>query len=221
MQFITCHPNKGISNLATLTIADGICDGNLCTFTPGGWGADCSGNNAGCLRDRSFASVFPSGLTIGDGDGIDGDPDLAATFTTPAAVNAFLPAGGSPGLLSEDKIDPTTTGAGVFAGELVAAKLNVAFDDAGALDGCKTRLDLKLGDLTFVACVNDALIGWKVRDVIDLADLVISGSLGAGPFDITGDGVADVSVSDLSDALDRFNNDFDDGTQDLGCLGTQ
>jgi hypothetical protein len=223
-QFITCSPgggrqSHGSSNQASLTIVDGICDGGLCTFTQGGWGAGCSGNNPGCLRDKYFGSVFPNGVTIGDPDGIDGGGEFALHFTTSASVEAFLPAGGPPGELTADQTDPMTTPAGVFAGQLLAAKLNLAFDDAGALDGCKSRPDFKLGGLVFKGGVDSHLLGWSVREIIELSDSAISGALGSGPFDVDADGNGDVTLSDLSDALDVINGNFDGGKSNHHDLG--
>jgi hypothetical protein len=219
MQFLTCKPNKGISNQHALTFTDGICEGDLCSYTPGGWGSSCSGDNVGCLRDQWFDSVFPGGVTLGDHDGVDGDGDWALVFTSSAAVEAFLPATGTPGTLDGDATDPTDSSAGELAGQLLAAKLNVAFDDAGALDDCKGRDDLRLGDLVLVDCVDADLLGFTVRELIELADAAISGALGSGPFDLDGDTHPDVSISDISDALDAVNNNFVDGTTDNGCLG--
>lgn len=223
-QFLTCHfggthLSHGSSNQESLTITDGSCEGGLCTFTPGGWGAPCSGNNAGCIRDKFFDSVYPGGVSIGDPDGVDGDGVFAIHLTSAAAVEAFLPSGGTPAVLTQDETDPKKSSAGSFAGQLLAAKLAVDFDDAGALDGCKTRLDLKIGDTVFVSGVNDHFIGMSVRDFVAFAESVISGALGAGPYDVDGDGVGDVSVSDISDALDVLNSNFDDGTADHKHLG--
>lgn len=217
-QFITCKPNRGISNQTSTTLVDGVCGGDLCTFTQGGWGTDCSGGNPGCRRDEHFDSVFPNGVTLGDADGIDGDGDYALHFSSSAAVAAFIPVGGKPAALTADAHDPTGSAAGVFAGQLLAAKLNLAFDDAGALDDCKGRIDLLLGDLVFVSGVDADLIGMSVRDLIDLADVAISGALG-GAIDLDGDGSDDVTLSDLSTALDVLNNNFDDGTSNDGHLG--
>ncbi len=221
-QFITCGGKRGaksVSNLDSTCILDGICDGDFCTYTQGGWGAPCSGNNPGCLRDQWFSSVFPSGAVIGDPDGIDGDAEYAALFTDAAAIEAFLPSGKKASVLTEDATDPTETDAGVFAGQLLAARLNVSFDDYGALDECKGRDDVKLGDLVFLANVDSDLLGWTVRDVIDLSDAAISGVFGTDPIDLDGDNVGDVTIGDLSSALDVFNNNFDDGTQNNGNLG--
>jgi hypothetical protein len=219
LQFITCAPNKGSSNLGTLTITDGVCSGDLCTFTQGAWGSKCHGGNAGCIRNQWFSTVFPNGVLVGDQDGLDGDSAYALLFTSGSSLEQFLPAGGTAAALRKDATDPKSSDAGVFAGQLLAAHVNVAFDDAGALDGCKGRKDLKLGDLVFVSGVDSHLIGWTVRDLITICDEAISGELGSGPFDLDGDGVGDVSFSDLSDALDVLNNDYDEGKQDNGHLG--
>ena len=107
----------------------------------------------------------------------------------------------------------------MFAGQLVAARLNVGFDDAGVFDGGKCRPDLKLGDLVFVAGVDADLLGWSVRDLLDLCDAAISGSLGAGPFDLDGNLTGDVTFGDLNNALDALNRNFEGCTNDLGYLG--
>ena len=218
MQFISCHV-KTASNQESLTITDGFCDGDFATFTQGGWGATCKGKNPGCRRDKWFSTVFPKGVILGDGDGVDGDGEFALHFTSSAAVEAFLPAGSTPDVLDADATDPTSSSAGVFGGQLLAARLNLAFDDAGAFDDLKSRDDLKLGDLVFVAGVDADLIGWSVRDLIDLADDVISGAAGSGPFDLDGNGSDDVTVADLSGALEVINENFDDGLLNNGNLG--
>jgi hypothetical protein len=220
-QFITCRPNRGVSNQVATTFIDAIHAGDLCTYTQGGWGTNCNGDNPGCLLDTWFATLFPNGLLIGDLGGInDGDSGIwAARWDNAAAAQAFLPIGGGPGPLTYDAINPTTLPACVFAGQLVAAKLNCAFDDAGVFDDGKCRDDLKLCDLVFVAGVHAKLIGWTVRDLIDLADLAIACELGAGPLDVDGDGIGDVTFSDLNTALDVLNNNFDNCDTNDGNLG--
>lgn len=207
---------RGASNPATITIHDDACisPGDFVTFTMGGWGAPCNGGNAGCIRDAGFATAFPGGMLLGDQDGIDGDNAYAMLFTTSAAVEAFLPSGGSSGVLSSDLVNPTGKPAGNFGGQLGAAMLALAFDDAGLLDVYKNT-SVHLGDLTFASgCVAAGLAGHSVRDVVAAANDLISGAFGA-TIDL-GDGA--VSVTDMAAALDVLNNNFDNGNQDLGCL---
>jgi len=211
-QFITCNPLHGRSNGASTLITDGICDGEYCSFTQGGFGQGCHGNNVGCLRDEHFDEVFPNGLVLGDGDGDDDDDAFALVLTSARAVEDFLPAGGQPGALDQDLVDPLNSSAGVLAGQLAAAKLNVGFSAAGFFDG-----DGQLGDLVYVKCVDDDLIGLSVSEVIDLADVLISGQAGDG-LDLDGDGKDDVSFSDLSDALTALNENFHECSGNNGCL---
>src|SRR4051794_19714244 len=61
-------------------------------YPQGDWGTDCkAAGGVGCTRDQNFSSVFPTGLTIGCTGG------KQVIFNSSSAVNAFLPAGGSPG----------------------------------------------------------------------------------------------------------------------------
>jgi FkbM family methyltransferase len=49
------------------------CEGQFTTFTQGGYGTSCNGNNPGCYRDANFAGAFPNGLVIGTHDGEFGE----------------------------------------------------------------------------------------------------------------------------------------------------
>lgn len=200
-----------LTNPASMEITAGACSttgtypGDFYSFTQGGWGTGCSGNNPGCLRDAHFDAVFPNGLVIGDPDGPDGDDDHALLFTSSAAIEAFLPHGGKAVVLGADAVDPTSgANGGVLAGQLVAATLNLAFDDAGVFNGVKNAGGA-IGDLVYVAGVSNNLLGMSVREVIDLANDVIAGGSGA-------------SLSELVTALDVLNNNFDNGNQDQGQL---
>jgi len=188
----------------------------FCSQTQGGWGTDnCNGNNTACLREAYFDELFPNGLVVGDPDGIDGDGSAAILLTSSDAVADLLPTGGPSGILTADLTDPQTTSAGVFAGQLVAATLNVAYDAAG-YGKCTLTGDCDftyppgtLGTLVYVeGCVADGLAGWSVNEVIAAANVAISG--GGTP---TG-----VSISDLSDALATLNENFVDCDTNIGCL---
>ena len=219
MQLIAIGPDPGqhgISNRAEILILDaGACDetpGGLLTYTQGGWGADCSGDNPACLLQANFATVYPNGLLLGDQDGIDGDSEFALLLTSADAVKNFLPEGSTRKPFDQDDIDPATSEAGVLAGQLAAAKLNIDFDDAGLFDDKKALPLVKLGDLRFYDAVDPTLVGKTVREIIALTDEVISAAIPM-PVDVDGDLVPDVDYADLSWALDVFNNNYDNGTQ--------
>ncbi|HEX5009503.1 MAG TPA: hypothetical protein VFY71_03805, partial [Planctomycetota bacterium] len=214
-QFAAFGPNPGqvgLSNGSSLTAEDtGKCiePGDFNTYTQGGWGAVCQGGNPGCLRDAHFDDVYPGDLILGDPDGADGDGLYALVLTDSLAVQNFLPSGSQPDALDQDEVNPTdNTSAGVLAGQLTAAKLNVDFDDAGYFDSIKQQTLVKLGDLVFSDCVASALIGESVRDVIALADKAISGEI-SPLFDVDGDLVGDISFDDLNTALAKVNENFD------------
>lgn len=92
------------------------------TYTQGGWSSPAQGNNPGKYRDDNFDSAFPGGVTIGNNAG------YTALFTSPGAIENFLPAGGPAGPLLENHTDPSFTGAGVLAGQILALSLNIGFD---------------------------------------------------------------------------------------------
>lgn len=133
-------------------------------------------------------------------------PPYAVLLSTACAVEDFLPQGGEPDVFTYIAADPTSTSAGVFAGQLTAAKINVAFDAAGIRgDGGTTVYPPgSLGTLVYVAdSVADPLVGVSVNQVIAWSDCVISTQTGCGV-------PADVTVSDLSDALATLNENFVD-----------
>jgi uncharacterized repeat protein (TIGR01451 family) len=103
-------------------------------------------------------------------------------FDSPDAVQAYLPTSGSPGALTGAVVDPTTTSAGVFGGDMVALHLDVDFGDAGFLDNTS---GLNLGDLTVCDLPSvpttgepaalPELNGLSVRQVLAIADAALSG----------------------------------------------
>lgn len=164
-----------------------------CTRTQGGWGAKPSGNNAGALLKKWFSTVYPSGVEIG----VAGAAGYSAKFTSAAAIEKFLPAGATPGVLTGDKLNPLTTPAGVFAGQVLALQLNVDFSAAGKLG------PTAIGTLQFLNTGNANLDGKTVADVLADANKVLGG--GALPSYVT-------SVSDFNDLVTDLNEGFDNCT---------
>lgn len=225
VQFITCSPGNGksshgSSNGEAVTIVDGIGSDSFCTYTQDDFNVECwEGGTAGCILENHFHHVFPNGILIGDQDGNDSDNCYVAMWDRVGCIETFLTQPTRCAQLTGDHLNGKTENGFKFGAELLVAKLNVGFDDAGEYDDMKCRDDLRLGELVFVACVDEDLIGWEVRDLIDLADQAICGALGAGPFDIDGDGTADVTCDDLMNALAVFNGNFRNCDVNNGCLG--
>jgi protocatechuate 3,4-dioxygenase beta subunit len=160
------------------------------TFTMGGWGTEPSGNNPGALLLENFTRLFPNGITIGG--------SRTLKFTSAVAVRNFLPQGGTPMQLTKSAINPTYKD-NVFAGQLLAATLNVAFSNAGITKtGLSTNLTVQYGPLK----------GKTVAQVLTICNAVLGGA--APP--------AGVSVSDLNDTLAGINECFVDGIENTGYL---
>ena len=156
------------------------CNPVICTVTQGGYGAPPRGNNPATF----LAANFPTGGVVFVG----GDKNL--TFTSSEAIRAFLPSGGTPGVLNESLTNPTKatgTSAGVFASQVLTLRLNVSFNPAfGALRLCNTGTSL------------DKI---TVAQILVIANNVLGGDLGALP--------AGYSLSALNDLVDKLNNSFD------------
>lgn len=155
---------------------------DLCTFTIGGWGSRCpesqqqnpESTQPGCIRDYYFGDVLPDGVMIGDTSsaGLYG-----AIWTSAAAVEAFLPDGGTAGVLTEDLEDPLTTPAGVLGSQVLALRLNREYSCAGVsydlgispVDTCYGESEVPMG------CGNFS--GLTVDEFLAIADRVVAGDL--------------------------------------------
>ena len=168
------------------------------TFTIGGWGSNCHGQNPGCYRDTTFDLAFPNGLSIGCGDN-------KLVFTSSQAVNDFLPSGSTPRALNEGVIvDPGRSYKNVLAAQLVGVTLTVGFDE---YDEDFSQSSQYFGNLVITEGVFE---GFTVYDFLELANGVIGGCL-------TG-----YSFSDLNQAATAINENFVGGNSDhgyLACLG--
>ena len=158
----------------------------------GGWGTNCSGDNPGCYLTANFDGAFPSGAVIGCASG------ESMTFTNAQSVIDFLACGGTQAVLIDTETDPSCTD-NVFAGQLLAAQLNVTFDDTYADFG---ESDLALRDMVFTDLDYQ---GYTVGAFVEEANLVI-GSCLAGDLDFYVIG------------LTTINEEYIDGTPGNGEL---
>jgi hypothetical protein len=148
-----------------------------CTVTQGGWGAPAHGNNPGAFLNSKFSTVYPSGVvTIGG--------NFQLLFTSPGAIRAFLPQGGPPFDLTANATNPTTSSAGVFAGQVLALQLNVDLKGFGSL---------------FLTGTGTSLDGKTVAQILASANTALGG--GALP--------AGFTFSSLNDLIDKLNSAFD------------
>lgn len=159
------------------------------TYTQGGWGSKPN-SGPGKVRELYFSSVFPNGLTVGS--------NYKIKLTSSAAVQAFLPQGGTAAALTQNYTNPTNS-ISVLAGQLVALTLNVEFSSAGYL-GTNTT---PLGSLEIVS---GPFAGMTVADFLVLANKALGGES------------TSYSLSDFNDAATSINENFDNGKKDEGYL---
>lgn len=169
--------------------ADVLNVGDFYSFTQGGWGSTPHGNNPGMLLHNNFSAVFGTG---GVEVGIAGTAGYSMKFTSAAAVRAFLPAGRTAGALTADLVDPTRSSAGVFGGQVLALKLNVAFSAAHVTPS-------GYGDLVLVD-TGTALDGMTVGQVLVEAEIALGG------------GTAAADIATLNTIATNLNEAVDNGT---------
>ncbi len=162
------------------------------TFTIGGWGSEAHGNNAGALRDQYFSQVFPNGMVVGSG--------FTVKFTSSAAVVNFLPAGGTSAALTQSYVNPAKNSIkNTLLSQVIGLKLAVAFNDYGVL-GTNA---VKIGDLVIA---KGSLAGKTVYELLQLANTALGG------------GTTGYTYAELNEAATAFNENFDEGKQNLGYL---
>src|SRR5262249_19348985 len=105
-------------------------------------------------------------------------------------IEVFLPQGGTPKALAGSATNPTTSAAGVFAGQVLALQLNVAFSNAGKLPAGLAGYVLTTG--------NGA--GKTVGQILIDANKALGGC--GLPSYAT-------KISDLNDIVDSINELFD------------
>lgn len=145
----------------TITVTSSSCAG-IRTETQNTWGATPSGSNPANYMNSNFATAFPSPnyLTIGCGT-------RRLRLTTAAAVTAFLPSNGSSVRLPSGLMTNPTSYGNTLAGELVALKLSVRFDEMNSAFSPATTL------LKNMVIASGTFAGWTVQQLIDAADAKI------------------------------------------------
>jgi hypothetical protein len=177
--------NLSQDNIVEVIVPPSSPSGPYTTVTQGGWGAPPHGNNPGAILLANFTKVYPAGYVR-----IGGNYTL--TFTSPQAIQNFLPAGKTPNALTASAVNPTSSNAGVFAGQVLALQLSVDFSSAGVFRIGIGSLRLQSGPLA----------GWTVSQVLTAANIALGG--GSLPAGVT-------SISQMNDIVDKINNSWDGG----------
>jgi hypothetical protein len=161
--------------------------GEFFTWSQGAWGDTPACGPLGCnisgILEMNFDSVFSPSEWLEVG--IPGTAGFSLIFDSADAIITYLPASGTPGVLTADLLDPVQTDSGALGGEVVAASLNVTFSDDGLLahpPGVPFG-DLVLENLESLAGVGPEvaqLDGMSVREVLADANMLLGGA--ASPF---------------------------------------
>jgi len=186
----------------------------MCTYTKGGWGSGCPGpqrdnmmsTQPGCMREHYFDMVFPEGVEVGD---LGGGSPYGALWTSAAAVEAFLPSGSTPAVLTGDLTDPTDTPAGNLAAQLLALTLNRGFACAGVWEllGMTSSATCYGGFTIPASCGKFA--GLTVDEFLAVANLAVGGNTAVlEPFG--------ADVSDANDTADCLNSRYHECDPDYG-----
>jgi hypothetical protein len=185
-----CCPALALSASVVLPFDTSLPVEDFTTYTQGGWGATPNGSNPASLLASNFSSVYTGGVVE---VGVSGSGGYSMKFTSAAAIGAYLPAGKTPGVLTADLTNPTSTSAGVFGGQVLALQLNVDFSDAGVTAG-------GFGDLVYSDSAS-SLDGKTVSEILAAANMALGG--GGLPSGYT--------FSSLNALATNLNESFDNG----------
>ncbi len=165
------------------------------TYTCNGWNASSCNGNAGALLQGNYNKCYQNGsVTIGGYGG------YSLTFTSATAVSDFVLQGGSPWMLMSSATNPTTSTAGVFAGDVLALRLNIDYSNAGITESGFGNRVVTTGPLQ----------GYTVNQVMTLANQVLGGQWWSLP--------SGMQVSDLDNAVATINSNYENGAINNGYL---
>ena len=145
--------------------------GDFVTFLQDEWGDGALSTTASERLAAHFTDIYG---TLGYAEvGTNGSGGFSILLTSASAIFSYLPASGASAALLADLVDPTSTPAGIFGGEVLALRLNVDFSDAGYTLG---SLGIPFGDLVIqnyspIPQVN----GLTVRQVLAQANMLLGG----------------------------------------------
>ena len=188
--------------------ADTFTAGEFLSYSQDDWTFDAP---ASTLLGNNFDSVYAS-----NGFSLDVGIGFSISFTSAAAVQAYIPTPGLPGTLTLDQGNPTTTASGEFGGDVTALALDVNFSDFGVLHGTSTT---PFGNLLITGFnPNSALFGLDGMSVRTFLVLVET-ALGGGSTD-------GYTLDDLDSIAAQIGGGFEDGNvsdfanEYLECPGT-
>lgn len=187
------------------------------TFGQADWAGPNANPRAKIALEKYFEEAFPEGLRVG----VDDKGMKSFELKSLKAVRKFLPNGGSSQILSDSSYEALED-CGALAGHLVAAKINLRFNQRGFLgepeEGVKNPLVMK--EIKFKRGVDGNVQGMSVERLVKLCDRALAGEFGKPDdaktdfIDTNNDDKKDVCLDDLRRALTVLNANFEDGEND-------
>jgi hypothetical protein len=174
--------------------ADTWSAGAVVTYNQSDWGDPTTA--AGMLMNNKFDSIYASSggvFVIGSTT-----PGFFMVFTGEVNLAEFLPSSGTPGPLDSNYVNPTSSSAGLFAGEVAALKLNLDFSDAGLIPNSSGLLFGDL-DLTGLSGSESSLNGLTVEQFFAISQAALAGQ------------ATSIGFPDIENLASEINDAFDDG----------
>jgi len=167
-------------------------DGDENSYSQNTWGGDPLGGPPAQLVQQYFDTVYPTGMQIGGTNFI-----LFTSGDMGGGLLRFLPQTGPAAALNATLVDPTSSSAGIFGGQVAGLRLNIDFADAGYTAGTAAT---KYGDLHLCALTDTPGLN---NSTIRQLQTVVNAALGGDP--------APYSIADLSALLMQVNAAFEGG----------
>jgi hypothetical protein len=154
----------------------GWADGDMLSWSQVDWSWDDypARNFAAMNLASNFGIVYPfSAVEIG----ISGLAGFSMIFTSAPAIFNYLTQGGTPGPLTSDLLDPTSSSAGAFGGAVLAMRLDIDFGDAGFLPNASGQ---RFGDLRLCNLPQTSLNGLTMREFMTVLNTALGGGSTGG-----------------------------------------
>jgi hypothetical protein len=169
--------------------------GDETSYGQGIWGGNPGVDPGATLLVADFDTVYASegGVIVGSPSG------FTMIFTNTASVLAYQPSIGPYAPLNGSALNPLSTSAGAFGGDVLGLEFNVDFSDAGFLPAAS---GIPFGDLVLegFSTTLPQLDGLTVRQFLGDMNTLLSG------------GSSIVSIDDIGTILSSLNASFSDGT---------
>ncbi|HEX6841260.1 MAG TPA: hypothetical protein VF113_07020 [Stellaceae bacterium] len=193
-----------LNTAATPAQAMPVADNEFFSAGEGAWGNDNAepGTIAGLLVAQ-FDNVFAPTNDLLE-IGIPGKAGFSIIFDDGQSLIKFLPAQGPAGPLTADLLDPATSSAGFFAGEVATLAINIAFSDAGLI---AHPAGTAFGDLEFTGLSGalSSLNGQTIRSLFPEVNVLLGG------------GTEAFTINDVAETLIDTNQAFGGGINGEGA----